>query len=38
WFAISIAIVAINLRYPFIWCRIACPTGAVLDGISKGCK
>lgn len=38
WALVSIAIVLINLRYPFIWCRIACPTGAVLDGISKGCK
>jgi NosR/NirI family nitrous oxide reductase transcriptional regulator len=38
WFAISALIIGVNLRYPFIWCRIACPTGAVLDGISKGCK
>ncbi|MGB0392083.1 MAG: FMN-binding protein, partial [Salibacteraceae bacterium] len=38
WFGISILIILVNLRYPFIWCRIACPTGAVLDGISKGCK
>lgn len=38
WFVISGLILAVNLRYPFIWCRIACPTGAVLDGISRGCK
>lgn len=38
WFGISILIIGINLKYPFIWCRIACPTGAILDGISKGCK
>lgn len=38
WFGISILIIGINLKYPFIWCRIACPTGALLDGISKGCK
>lgn len=38
WFGTSIIIIGINLRYPFIWCRIACPTGAVLDGISKGCR
>ena len=38
WFGISILIILVNLRYPFIWCRIACPTGAVLDGISKACK
>lgn len=34
WFALSILLIVINLRYPFIWCRIACPTGAVLDKIS----
>jgi NosR/NirI family nitrous oxide reductase transcriptional regulator len=38
WFLISGAIVVINLKYPFIWCRIGCPTGAVLDGISSVCK
>lgn len=38
WALVSISIILINLRYPFIWCRIACPTGAVLDGLSKGCK
>lgn len=34
WFGISILLVLVNLKYPFIWCRIACPTGAVLDKIS----
>ncbi len=38
WFGISLVILLINFRYPFIWCRIACPTGAVLDGISTVCK
>lgn len=35
WFLISIIIILVNLKYPFIWCRIACPTGAVLDKISS---
>ncbi len=34
WFLISLIIILTNLKYPFIWCRIACPTGAVLDKIS----
>lgn len=38
WAIISFAIILINLRYPLLWCRLACPTGAVLDGIAKGCK
>ncbi len=38
WLGISIVIILINLKYPFIWCRIACPTGAVLDRIEKIAK
>ena len=38
WLLVGISVVLINLKYPFIWCRIACPTGAVLDGISTVCK
>ena len=34
WFIIAILLILVNLRYPFIWCRIACPTGAVLDKIN----
>lgn len=34
WFGIATLLILVNLRYPFIWCRIACPTGAVLDRIS----
>ncbi|MCB0484519.1 MAG: 4Fe-4S binding protein [Flavobacteriales bacterium] len=34
WFLISAALILINLRYPLIWCRLLCPTGAVLDGLS----
>lgn len=35
WFFVSLGIVLINLRYPLIWCRMLCPTGAVLDSIDK---
>ena len=35
WFIISTLIVLINVKYPLIWCRMLCPTGAVLDGIHK---
>ena len=38
WFVVSVFILLINLKYPFIWCRIACPTGAVLDRISDVTK
>lgn len=34
WFGISVLLILVNLKYPFIWCRIACPTGAILDKIS----
>ena len=35
WFIISLGIILINLKYPLIWCRMLCPTGAILDGIFK---
>lgn len=38
WFIISLSLILINIKYPFIWCRIACPTGAVLDSITKVTK
>lgn len=38
WFFISVLLVLVNLKYPFIWCRISCPTGSVLDTISKVTK
>ena len=34
WFIISVITVFITLIYPMIWCRLLCPTGSVLDGIS----
>ena len=35
WFVVSIGIVLINIKYPLIWCRMLCPTGAVLDALDK---
>lgn len=35
WFIISLLLILLNLRYPFIWCRLLCPTGSVLDNLSK---
>jgi NosR/NirI family transcriptional regulator, nitrous oxide reductase regulator len=34
WFWLSVAIVLISAYYPMLWCRMLCPTGAVLDGVS----
>ncbi len=33
WFYIAGAFVVVSMRYPMLWCRVACPTGCVLDGI-----
>ncbi len=34
WFFTAIVSVLVSIRYPMIWCRLLCPTGAVLDGVS----
>jgi NosR/NirI family nitrous oxide reductase transcriptional regulator len=34
WFWLSVAVVLISAYYPMLWCRMLCPTGAVLDGLS----
>ena len=34
WFWLSLAVVLISAYYPMLWCRMLCPTGAVLDGIA----
>lgn len=34
WFWLSVAVVLISAYYPMLWCRVLCPTGAVLDGIA----
>ncbi|ANQ51189.1 4Fe-4S binding protein [Flammeovirga sp. MY04] len=33
WLYISIAFVIISMRFPMLWCRMACPTGCVLDSL-----
>lgn len=34
WFWLSVATVLISAYYPMLWCRMLCPTGAVLDGVA----
>lgn len=34
WFWLSAAAVLVSAYYPMLWCRMLCPTGAVLDGIT----
>jgi NosR/NirI family nitrous oxide reductase transcriptional regulator len=34
WFWLSLAAVLVSAYYPMLWCRMICPTGAVLDGIA----
>ncbi|MDP6675541.1 MAG: 4Fe-4S binding protein, partial [Gammaproteobacteria bacterium] len=34
WFWLSLAAVLVSAYYPMLWCRMLCPTGAVLDGIT----
>ena len=34
WFWLSLAVVLISAYYPMLWCRMLCPTGAVLDGVA----
>jgi NosR/NirI family nitrous oxide reductase transcriptional regulator len=31
WFWLSVAAIALSVWYPMAWCRVLCPTGAVLD-------
>lgn len=33
WFYVAILFVVISLKYPMLWCRVACPTGCVLDAV-----
>ncbi|WP_109831814.1 FMN-binding protein [Reichenbachiella versicolor] len=33
WFYVAAAFVVISMRYPMLWCRLACPTGCVLDAL-----
>lgn len=34
WFIVAVITVLATMVYPMIWCRLLCPTGSVLDGIS----
>ncbi len=35
WFWLSLLIIFISSVFPMLWCRLLCPTGAVLDFISR---
>ncbi|WP_044206294.1 FMN-binding protein [Flammeovirga sp. OC4] len=35
WFYVSLAFIGISIKYPMLWCRVACPTGCVLDGLKE---
>lgn len=34
WFLVAVISVVATMIYPMIWCRLLCPTGSLLDGIS----
>lgn len=34
WFWLSLAVVMASAYYPMLWCRMLCPTGALLDGVA----
>jgi NosR/NirI family nitrous oxide reductase transcriptional regulator len=34
WFWLSLVVVLISAYFPMLWCRMLCPTGAILDGIA----
>ena len=34
WFWLSLAVVLVSAYFPMLWCRMLCPTGAVLDGVA----
>ncbi len=34
WFWLSVAVVLVSAYVPMLWCRMLCPTGAVLDGVA----
>lgn len=38
WFFLALLFVLVSMRFPMLWCRAACPTGCVLDSISKQVK
>lgn len=34
WFVITVITVLLTMVYPMIWCRLLCPTGSLLDGLT----
>ncbi|APD08188.1 hypothetical protein UJ101_02690 [Flavobacteriaceae bacterium UJ101] len=38
WFIIAVITVLTTIIYPMIWCRLLCPTGSILDGITDSIK
>lgn len=38
WFWLSLAVVLISAYYPMLWCRMLCPTGAILDGVAAAAR
>ncbi|MBL4670004.1 MAG: FMN-binding protein [Flavobacteriales bacterium] len=34
WFVITVITILLTMVYPMIWCRLLCPTGSILDGLS----
>ncbi|MFA8433170.1 MAG: FMN-binding protein [Marinifilaceae bacterium] len=35
WFWVALIVVVVSLKYPNLWCRVACPTGCVLSSIQR---
>lgn len=38
WFWLSLAVVLASAYYPMLWCRMLCPTGAILDGVATAVR
>jgi NosR/NirI family nitrous oxide reductase transcriptional regulator len=38
WFWLSLAVVLASAYYPMLWCRMLCPTGAILDGVATAAR
>lgn len=34
WFLIAVITIITTIIYPMLWCRLLCPTGSLLDGLS----
>ncbi|MBL8197687.1 MAG: 4Fe-4S binding protein [Chromatiales bacterium] len=38
WFWLSLAVVLASAYYPMLWCRMLCPTGAILDAVAMAAR